>query len=87
MNAQRQLDFRWLTIYLLVKQILNFGSALPQYTGGVQNTFNVFKNFTINVNIDYSYGGKFFSLSDFWGTFSGLTGTYCWLKRQRQSFT
>lgn len=50
-----------------------FGSALPQYTGGVQNTFTVFKNFTINVNIDYSYGGKFFSLSDFWGTFSGLT--------------
>ena len=50
-----------------------FGSVLPQYTGGVQNTFNLFKHFTINVNIDYSYGGKFFSLSDFWGTFSGLT--------------
>jgi TonB-linked SusC/RagA family outer membrane protein len=50
-----------------------FGSVLPQYTGGVQNTFNLFKNFTMNVNIDYSYGGKFFSLSDFWGTFSGLT--------------
>lgn len=50
-----------------------FGSVLPQYTGGVQNTFNLFKNFTVNVNIDYSYGGKFFSLSDFWGTFSGLT--------------
>ena len=52
---------------------VNFGSVLPQYTGGVQNTFNVFKHFTINVNIDYSYGGKFFSLSDAWGTFSGLT--------------
>ncbi len=50
-----------------------FGSALPNYTGGVQNTFNIFKNFTVNVNIDYSVGGKFFSLSDFWGTFSGLT--------------
>lgn len=50
-----------------------FGSVLPQYTGGVQNSFTLFKNFTINVNIDYSYGGKFFSLSDFWGTFSGLT--------------
>lgn len=50
-----------------------FGSALPQYTGGVQNNFTLFKNFTINVNIDYAYGGKFFSLSDFWGTFSGLT--------------
>ncbi len=50
-----------------------FGSVLPQYTGGVQNTINLFKHFTINVNIDYSYGGKFFSLSDFYGTFSGLT--------------
>ena len=52
---------------------VNFGSVLPMYTGGVQNSFNVFKNFTLNVNVDYSYGGKFFSLSDFWGTFSGLT--------------
>ncbi len=59
---------------LFVRQAdTKFGSVLPQYTGGVQNTFNLFKHFTINVNIDYSYGGKFFSLSDFWGTFSGLT--------------
>ena len=59
---------------LFVRQAeTKFGSALPQYTGGVQNTFNLFKHFTIDVNIDYSYGGKFFSLSDFWGTFSGLT--------------
>ena len=50
-----------------------FGSALPMYTGGVQNSFNIFKNFTLNINIDYSYGGKFFSLDNFWGTFSGLT--------------
>jgi TonB-linked SusC/RagA family outer membrane protein len=52
---------------------VNFGSVLPDYTGGVQNTLTVFKNFVVNVNIDYSYGGKFFSLSDHWGTFSGLT--------------
>ena len=45
---------------------VKFGSVLPDYTGGVQNTFTVFKNFTVNVNIDYSWGGKFFSLSDFW---------------------
>ncbi|MFZ1451094.1 MAG: SusC/RagA family TonB-linked outer membrane protein [Ferruginibacter sp.] len=50
-----------------------FGSVLPNYTGGIQNTFNIFKNFTLNINIDYSIGGKFFSLSDHWGTFSGLT--------------
>lgn len=52
---------------------VNFGSVLPMYTGGVQNNFTFFKNFTLAANIDYSYGGKFFSLSDFWGTFSGLT--------------
>lgn len=58
---------------LFVRQAdVDFGSSLPDYTGGVQNTFTVFKNFVLNFNIDYSYGGKFFSLSDFWGTQSGL---------------
>ena len=48
------------------------GSVLPDYTGGVQNTFTVFKNFVFNINIDYQVGGKFFSLSDMWGAYSGL---------------
>ena len=52
---------------------VNYGSVLPRYTGGVQNTLTLFKNFVIGVNIDYSSGGKFFSLSNFWGDFSGLT--------------
>lgn len=52
---------------------VNYGSVLPDYTGGVQSSFNIFKNFIVNVNIDFSYGGKFFSLADYWGTFSGLT--------------
>jgi len=50
-----------------------FGSVLPDYTGGVQNTFQIFKDFTVNVNIDYQKGGKFVSLSDMWGSYSGLT--------------
>ncbi len=50
-----------------------FGSVLPKLTGGVQNTFTVLKDFTVMVNIDYQFGGKFFSLSDMWGTYSGLT--------------
>ena len=50
-----------------------FGSVLPKLTGGVQNTFTVLKDFTVMVNIDYQFGGQFFSLSDMWGTFSGLT--------------
>ncbi|MFZ1530260.1 MAG: SusC/RagA family TonB-linked outer membrane protein [Ferruginibacter sp.] len=52
---------------------VQFGSVLPRYTGGFQNTITLFKNFTVNINIDYQNGGKFFSLSDHWGTFSGLT--------------
>ena len=52
---------------------VNYGSVLPRYTGGVQNTLTLFKNFVISCNIDYSSGGKFFSLSDYWGDFSGLT--------------
>lgn len=49
-----------------------FGSVLPDYTGGIQNAIT-YKNFVVNMNIDFQKGGKFFSLSDFWGTFSGLT--------------
>lgn len=50
-----------------------FGSVLPDYTGGVQNNFQLFKDFTVNINIDYQVGGKFVSLSDMWGSYSGLT--------------
>jgi TonB-linked SusC/RagA family outer membrane protein len=50
----------------------NFGSALPDYTGGLQNTFN-YKDFFLSINIDFSYGGKFASLSQVWGDYSGLT--------------
>lgn len=48
-----------------------FGSVLPDYTGGIQNSIS-YKSFTLNVNIDFQHGGKFFSLSDMWGSYSGL---------------
>ncbi|MGZ8541382.1 MAG: SusC/RagA family TonB-linked outer membrane protein [Chitinophagaceae bacterium] len=51
---------------------VNFGSVLPDYTGGIQSSFS-FKNFIFNANLDYQVGGKFYSLSSFWGDFSGLT--------------
>jgi TonB-linked SusC/RagA family outer membrane protein len=50
-----------------------YGSVLPRYTGGIQNSFVLFKDFIINANIDYQSGGKFFSLSNMWGSYSGLT--------------
>lgn len=59
-------------LFVLDTALHYFGSVLPKYTGGFQNTFNVFKNFTINVNIDYQFGGKFFSLSKYYGFATGL---------------
>jgi TonB-linked SusC/RagA family outer membrane protein len=50
-----------------------FGSVLPDYTGGLQNSFTFLKDFSLNVNIDFQSGGKFVSLSNMWGSFSGLT--------------
>ncbi|MES2646640.1 MAG: SusC/RagA family TonB-linked outer membrane protein [Bacteroidota bacterium] len=50
-----------------------FGSVLPRYTGGIQNSLEIFGNFLVNVNIDYQSGGKFVSLSNMWGSYSGLT--------------
>lgn len=58
-------------LYVREPEVL-FGSVLPDFTGGVQNQI-VYKNFLFSFNIDYQQGGKFFSLSDFWGSFSGLT--------------
>ena len=50
-----------------------FGSVLPKYTGGIQNSITFLQDFTANINIDYQVGGKFFSLSEMWGSFSGVT--------------
>jgi TonB-linked SusC/RagA family outer membrane protein len=49
-----------------------YGSALPKHTGGFQTQVE-YKGFILNANADWQIGGKFFSLSNMWGTFSGLT--------------
>ncbi len=48
-----------------------FGSVLPDFTGGFINSFS-FKGATLQVAMDYQKGGKFFSLSEMWGEYSGL---------------
>jgi TonB-linked SusC/RagA family outer membrane protein len=48
-----------------------YGTIVPQITGGIQNFLN-YKNFSLGMTLDYQFGGKFFSLSEMWGTFSGL---------------
>ncbi len=49
----------------------HWGSVLPDFTGGLINTLN-YKSLTLTVSMDYQVGGKFFSLSEMWGNFSGL---------------
>jgi hypothetical protein len=46
--------------------------VLPDFTGGFQNSFTVFGNFTINANIDFQKGGKFYSTSTKWGNSTGV---------------
>jgi len=48
-----------------------FGSVVPRTNGGLVNTLT-YKKFSFNFNLDYQFGGKFFSLSEMWGTYSGL---------------
>ena len=48
-----------------------FGSVLPDFTGGFFNSFS-YKNLSLAIGIDFQKGGKFFSLSEMWGNFSGL---------------
>ena len=49
----------------------HWGTVVPSVTGGLINTFT-YKDFLLNVSLDYQVGGKFFSLSESWGWFSGL---------------
>lgn len=48
-----------------------FGSVIPDFNGGFINTFG-FKGITLQVSIDFQKGGKFYSESEMWGSYSGL---------------
>ena len=52
-------------------QFKEWGSVVPKVTGGLVNTIS-YKNFLLNFALDYQIGGKFFSLSEAWGHYSGL---------------
>lgn len=49
----------------------HFGSVVPKTNGGLINTFT-YKGLVLNLSLDYQVGGKFFSLSEMWGHYSGL---------------
>ncbi|WP_347840057.1 SusC/RagA family TonB-linked outer membrane protein [uncultured Draconibacterium sp.] len=50
-----------------------YGSILPDFTGGVFNSLTIKKLVNISASIDFQKGGKFFSLSEMWSGYSGLT--------------
>ena len=49
----------------------HYGSVVPKVNGGLYNSFT-YKNFHLGFSMDYQIGGKFFSLTENWGTYSGL---------------
>jgi TonB-linked SusC/RagA family outer membrane protein len=67
-NGNKILDDNGLFV---VEQNKYFGSVLPEFTGGFLNSFT-YKNLTLTALIDFQKGGKFFSLSEMWGEYSGL---------------
>lgn len=48
-----------------------FGSVLPRFTGGAFTSLT-YKNISLTLSLDFQKGGKFYSLSDMWGKYSGL---------------
>ena len=48
------------------------GSVLPKITGGFQNSFKIFRRIIITANLDYQIGGKYFSVSDWAGSWAGV---------------
>lgn len=50
----------------------DFGTVLPDYTGGIQNTFRLFGRFDIGAMIDYQLGGQFFSWSQMMAVKTGM---------------
>lgn len=47
------------------------GSVLPDFIGGVVNSFR-YKGIRMTAVIDYQKGGSFFSTTDMWGKYSGM---------------
>ena len=67
-NGQRLVDADG---YYVVEQNKNLGSILPDFTGGITNTFS-FKGFNLFALVDFQKGGKLFSRTSETGIYSGL---------------
>ncbi len=59
-------------LYVTGNANYHWGSVVPKITGGVQNMFT-YKDFILNASLDYQRGGHFFSLTESWGMYSGIS--------------
>ena len=57
--------------FYLQGDLQSVGSAFPDYTAGIKNTFR-YKSFDIGALVDISKGGVYYSLSNMWGMYSGM---------------
>nr|WP_293165425.1 SusC/RagA family TonB-linked outer membrane protein [Allomuricauda sp.] len=57
--------------YAATQDLVPLGSVLPDYTGGLRNTFR-FKNVDLSFLLEMSKGGKYFSTTHQWGMYSGM---------------
>lgn len=57
--------------YLRTEELVDLGSFLPDWNGGITNTFN-YKGASLSVLVDAQYGGNIFSVSNLWGKYSGM---------------
>lgn len=64
------LDDNYLPLY--TDNTHDFGSALPDFTGGFQNSFN-YQGFDLSASIDFQIGGNFFSRSQSLADRTGLS--------------
>jgi hypothetical protein len=57
--------------YLETPDVENLGSVIPDYNMGKRNSIT-FKNFTLSALVDIQEGGKFRSLTNIFGNYSGI---------------
>ncbi|RXG22693.1 SusC/RagA family TonB-linked outer membrane protein [Leeuwenhoekiella aequorea] len=57
--------------YAETQDVENLGSILPDYNAGLRNTFT-YKGISLGVLIDRQKGGKYRSLTNIWGNYSGI---------------
>lgn len=57
--------------YATSGELTSVGSVLPDFTGGIRNSFR-YKSIDASFLIDASIGGKYYSITNMWGMYSGM---------------